>query len=75
MDNVYFCRRGSFPKIKETMQPNPGWGTMVTFSMRAVTVSADAELFACIVVEALGFRRILLPPQILGCSSASSGTR
>ena len=74
MDNVYFCTCGSFPEIKGTMQPNLGWGTMVTLSMRAVSVSVDVELFACIVVKALGFRRILLPPQILGCSSTSSGT-
>ena len=55
MDIMYFCARGSFPKIKDTMQPNLGWGTMVTLSMRAVSVHADAELFACIVVRDFGF--------------------
>ena len=56
MDRVYFYTRGSVTEIKDTMQPNPGWGTMVTLSMRVVSVSADAELFACIVVGALGIR-------------------
>ena len=56
MDSEYFYTRGSFPEIKETTQPNPGWGTMVTFSLRAVSVTIDAELFACIVVGALGFQ-------------------
>ena len=56
-----------------TMHPRAGTRTMFTFRRRALTVTTEAQLLACLVDGPFLLRRIFLPCRRLGTSSGNAG--